>query len=194
MYQQALRNSINWREFYQHHFDLKPDQIDYAGSLWTQSQLSDKTPAPLFGEIPEILEKYKHLNHGIISQNSRELINKILSENRLTDYFRVIIGYEEVGIRKQKPDPAGLLLAIQKIRLQTPAIYIYIGDHETDILFARNVNTYFMTNHIHSKIYTIAALYQPGSKTETWAFPADFQAESVSDIDRILSKNSFETP
>ena len=188
-YQQALRKSINWRDFYQNHFDLKFDQIDYAGSLWTQSQLSDNTPAPVFSEIPKILEIFKHLNHGIISQNSRKLIDKIITENNLQKYFNVIVGYEEVGLRNQKPDPAGFLIGIKKVQSQISGIYVYIGDHETDILFAHNVNSYFKENQINSKIFTIATHYQSTSKRETWSLTPDFHAYSVADLEVILSKN-----
>ncbi|UCF64459.1 MAG: HAD family hydrolase [bacterium] len=188
-YQQALRKSTNWRDFYQHHFDLKNDQIDFAGSLWTQSQLSDNTPAPVFSDIPKTLELFSHINHGIISQNSRKLIYKIIAENNLQTYFNVIVGYEEVGLRNQKPDPAGFLIGIKKVHPQISGVYIYIGDHETDILFAQNVNNYFKANRINSKIFTVAVHYQSDAQKETWSLAPDFHAYCVADLESILNRN-----
>lgn len=190
IYQQVLRKSANWREFYQKYFSLTDEQTDYAGSLWTKSQLDDRTPVPVFNGIRVILEKFKHITHGIISQNSRQLIEQILKANNLQDYFSVIVGFEEVGIRQQKPDPAGLLVSITGMKSPPAGWYFYIGDHETDIIFAHNANAYFKSKKMKIKIYTIAAHYQPDSFTETWSKQPDFQAHSVSELEAILGEIS----
>lgn len=188
IYQQLLRKSANWREFYQKHFSLTEEQTDYAGSLWTKRQLDDRTPVPVFNGIREILEKFKHVTHGIISQNSRQLIQEILKENNLQEYFNVIVGFEEVGIRQQKPDPAGLLISVTGMKSPPAGWYFYIGDHETDIIFAHNANAYFKSNKMKIKIYTIAAHYQPDCFKETWSQLPDFQVHSVSELEDILGK------
>ena len=54
-YQSGLRNSTNWRDFYQNYFSFTNEKTDYAGSLWSECQLSDSTPVPVFEGIPQLL-------------------------------------------------------------------------------------------------------------------------------------------
>jgi HAD superfamily hydrolase (TIGR01549 family) len=186
LYQQALRKSSNWRDFYRNNFKISDDKTDYAGSLWTDYQLRDDTPAPVFKGIPQLLAEFRNIDHAIISQNSRDLIQKILAEDNLQDHFNFIIGYEEVGIRTQKPDPEGLISSMKKISNPISGTYIYIGDHESDVEFTRNTNRHLKDNDIKARVISIAVHYQSESDQHLWRYQPDFQVNSVSELKEII--------
>jgi phosphoglycolate phosphatase len=78
---------------------------------------------------------------GIVSSKYRYRIERILAEGGLASQFQVIIGGEDVT--QHKPDPAGLLLALQRLHL--PAIdVLYVGDHPVDAEAASRVGVPFM--------------------------------------------------
>ncbi|MCK4894709.1 MAG: HAD family hydrolase [Calditrichia bacterium] len=187
-YQSGLRNSTNWRDFYQNYFSFTNEKTDYAGSLWSECQLSDSTPVPVFEGIPQLLMELDNTVHAIISQNARDLINKILEENKLQKYFDFIVGYEEVGIRNQKPDPTGLITSMEKIEKPVSGKYVYIGDHETDVKFASNANSYLNANSIDAKVISVAAHLQSQCDEYPWSITPDFQAHSVLELKDILRK------
>jgi HAD superfamily hydrolase (TIGR01549 family) len=187
-YQQALLKSTNWRDFYQKYFKLTSEKTDYAGSLWSEYQRRNNTPAPVFKGISQLLDEFKKINQAIISQNSRDLIQKILDENNIQSYFSFIVGYEEVGFRNQKPDPEGLIKSMQRIENPISGIYIYIGDHESDVKFARDTNDYLRENDLDAKVISIATHYQSNPDLRTWSLQPDFHAYSVSELKGILRK------
>lgn len=187
-YQSALQRSTNWRDFYECYFKLSKEETDIAGSRWTEFQLHDSTPALVFEGIPQLLEEFKNVNHAIISQNSKDLIQKILDENNIHDYFDFIIGYEEVGMRHQKPDPEGLITSMEIIEKPISGSYIYIGDHESDVQFASNANRYLKENALGAKVISIAAHYQSESDQHPWTYLPDFHVYSVSELGDILRK------
>jgi len=187
-YQSALQESTNWRDFYERYFKMSKGETDNAGSRWTEFQLQDSTPVLVFESIPQLLEEFKNGNHAIISQNSRDLIQKILDENNIHDYFNFIIGYEEVGIRHQKPDPEGLITSMERIEKPISGTFIYIGDHETDVQFASNANRFLKKNALSAKVISIAAHYQSETDQHPWTYLPDFQADSVSELGDILRK------
>ena len=187
-YQQALRKSTNWRDFYHNFFELSIKNTDYAGSLWSKYQLRDNTHAPVFEGIPQLLDEFRDLDHAIISQNSKNLIRKILDENNLQKYFKFIIGYEEVNIRNQKPDPAGLIKSMGKFEQPISGIFIYIGDHESDVTFAGNANSYLKANNFDAKVISVAAHYHPKAEQHTWKHSPDFHAHTVSELRNVLRR------
>jgi phosphoglycolate phosphatase len=78
---------------------------------------------------------------GIVSSKYRYRIERILAESGLTSQFEVIIGGEDVA--QPKPDPAGLLLALQRLRLPAPDV-LYVGDHPVDAEAASRVGVPFI--------------------------------------------------
>ena len=128
------------------------------------------------------------MNHAIISQNSRDLIQKILGENNIQSYFNFIVGYEEVGMRHQKPDPEGLITSMEKIENSISGKFIYIGDHESDVQFASNANRYLKENALDAKVISIAAHYQSETDQHRWTYQPDYHAYSVSELKGILRK------
>ena len=78
---------------------------------------------------------------GIVSSKYRYRIERILAENHLAFEFEVIIGGEDVS--QHKPDPAGLLLALQRFHLPTTDV-LYVGDHPVDAEAASRAGMPFM--------------------------------------------------
>ena len=111
----AYRRAANWRELYLFEYGLTEQQTDEAGKLWAPYQLQDKTPSPLFGGIPEVLEALDNFPQGIVSQNGKAIILEVLAQHGLAKYFDCFVGYEEVEFKRQKPAPDGLLYCLEEL-------------------------------------------------------------------------------
>ena len=178
--------SPSWRYLYIHELGLSEEQTDIVGRLWTDYQRNDQTPVSFFPGIGDVLETLQDLPHGIVSQNSRESITKALETAGWMKYFRDILGYEEVDIRKQKPYPDGLLSCLEKIGGLQPGIVISIGDHETDIQSSINANAYFAQNNLETQVVSIWAAYGSFADYSTWNIQPDYVARKTSDIIDII--------
>jgi beta-phosphoglucomutase-like phosphatase (HAD superfamily) len=99
-YIRATRNAKNWRELYRNEFAMNEDEINKAGSLWTEYQLSDDSESPLFEGIDEVIRSLSGYPNLIFSQNSRSNIAQVLEGKDLMRCFVDIIGYEEVASSK----------------------------------------------------------------------------------------------
>jgi len=185
-YVSANKKTTNWRELYHHEFGLNEDQIDRAGSLWTEYQLNDNTPVPFFDDIPEVIRSLRNFPHGIVSQNSKSSIKYQLKVKKLLNYFGCIIRYEEVSLKKQKPAPDGLLLCIEKLTELTSGYIVYIGDHETDVQCAINANQQLTVNGSKLKVVTIGAFYCTGTNDSNWPSKPDYKTNNTKDIIKII--------
>lgn len=97
----------------------------------------------LFIETPRVIEKL-YINGfklGIVSTKFRYRIESILRREKLLDFFDVIIGGEDVS--SLKPNPMGLLLAVQKLSLTSSEV-TYIGDSTIDAETANNADIAFI--------------------------------------------------
>ncbi len=185
-YRLAARKAENWRSLYKNEFGLHENEIDEAGKLWTEFQLKDETEAPFFDGITNVIEVLEKYPHGIVSQNSRENIIQLLHKTKMLKYFKSILGYEEVGSSKQKPEPDGLLQCIFELVPIDTGIVVYIGDHETDIRCAINANNIFKENGSKINVISIGAFYDAASDISSWKIQPDFTAEKVEDIIEII--------
>jgi phosphoglycolate phosphatase len=97
----------------------------------------------LFPEVFSVLPEYK--KHGfqtaIVSTKYRYRIAGILDRDNASHYFDYIIGGEDV--KEHKPNPEGLLLAIQKLDVQKSEV-IYIGDTLIDAETAQRTGVEFI--------------------------------------------------
>jgi N-acetyl-D-muramate 6-phosphate phosphatase len=184
-YQKVARRSSNWRELYLKEFGLDEQQTDKAGKLWTQFQLKDNTLITIFPGLSSFLKETSHIPQGIISQNSRENIIKLLKANNIDQYFDSIIGYEEVDLLHQKPHPEGILKCANELGISNGTI-IYIGDHETDINTAVNAGVEFKKKEINIDIVTIAAYYGDEDNPKYWQTKPDLVAGKVDDLFEFL--------
>ncbi len=85
--------------------------------------------------------KDRGLSLGIVSTKFRSPIQAVLGRENLLGKFDVIIGGDDV--KQFKPDPHGLLLAIEQVRSQ-PGRTLYVGDNATDAETARRAGVPFV--------------------------------------------------
>ncbi|NNG26713.1 MAG: HAD-IA family hydrolase [Ignavibacteriaceae bacterium] len=185
-YHQAHVKSTNWREFYASSFNLKDDQINEAGKLWTEYQLKDRTKIQIFAGVAETIFELNKLPQGIVSQNSKTIIKNNLDENNLLSYFDEIIGYEQVDLKRQKPYPDGLLMCVEKLTDSKTGWVLYIGDHETDVQCAVNANNILSKNKMEIKIISIGAFYGFSVDTSGWSVLPDYEIKSADKIIEIV--------
>jgi HAD superfamily hydrolase (TIGR01549 family) len=187
-YHLANRRRSNWRELYRFEFNFSESQIDAAGQMWTAYQLSDDTEVTFYEGIEEVIGKLAEFPHGIVSQNSRSGIRQHLEKNHLLPFFKNIVGYEEVDLKKQKPEPDGLLSCIEKLSAFESGVVCYIGDHETDVQCAHRANRVLLENKVNVRILSIGACYDPETDVSTWNDRPDYEAQKVEDILEIVDQ------
>ena len=176
----------NWRDLYTKTFGLTEEQTDEAGKLWSEYQLDDTTPTPLFKGIRDALSSLQHFPHGIVSQNSRDAIAQTLRQDTLLHLFSSIIGYEEVDLRLQKPDPTGLLMCIEKLTRWEQGTVLYVGDHETDMECAFNTNRVLKQRGLGIHLLSIGASYSLDDGSPGWKTKPDYEAKLVGDLTKIV--------
>jgi HAD superfamily hydrolase (TIGR01549 family) len=187
-YKQALLRTTNWRDLYGREFGLSEPDVDRAGHLWPEYQELEKTPAPFFDGIKEVLERWKELPQGIVSQNGSAIINGILEANDAGEYFESIIGYEDVEFRLQKPSPEGLIHCIEILTGLQPGLVFYIGDHETDARCAELGQEILRERKLGIEIISIGAFY--GIEPQEWREDIfDYVAYRPGELTEIIAKN-----
>lgn len=180
-YDRAYRRLANWREFYTRHLGLDDNETDRAGRLWTRYQLEDETPVPLFDGVAETLRRLREHVHGVVSQNARTVIERTLADARLHGLFRSVVGYEEVPIRRQKPEPDGILLSLKQLRVDA-GVVVFVGDHPTDVLTAHNANQALQRTGSKVRIVSVVAAYSCGDSWQDWPHLPDHVASHPRDI------------
>ena len=185
-YSLANRRASNWRELYRQELNLTEKQTDKAGQLWTDYQLNDKTDVTFYEGIKAVISNLSKFPHGIVSQNSRSGIMQNLEKKQLLPFFKYIVGYEEVDLKKQKPEPDGLLSCMEKLSAIESGFVCYIGDHETDVRCVRAANRVLQEENVNVKIFSIGACYDSEMDTSTWDARPDFEAQKVEDILKIV--------
>jgi HAD superfamily hydrolase (TIGR01549 family) len=184
-YSLAHLKTSNWREFYKNNFGFSEQQIDEVGSMWTKYQLDDESPVQFIDGVEKVIIKLERYSQGIVSQNSRDQIIRSLDQSGVSSYIKCIIGYEEVDIKRQKPNPDGLLLCIRKLAQENSGIVIYIGDHETDVICVANANKILKENNSKIKILCIRAYYGSNIDNGSRGKAPDYEArtpESILDV------------
>ena len=111
-----------------------------------------------------------------------------LEKKQLLPFFKYIVGYEEVDLKKQKPEPDGLLTCMEKLSALESGYVCYIGDHETDVRCVRAANRVLQKENVNVKIFSIGACHESGMDTSTWNTRPDFEAQKVEDILKIVDK------
>jgi len=81
------------------------------------------------------------LTLGIVSTKYRRRIEAFLQREKLTDMFKIIVGGEDVAAHK--PDPAGLLMALEKLGHSSDRT-VYVGDSVVDAETAKRAYVAFV--------------------------------------------------
>ncbi len=185
-YLEANYRYKNWRELYKNCYQLSEEQVNEAGKLWSPCQLANETLADLYPGLDNTIKAFAYISQGICSQNASANIHKSLDAFGLASYFTAIIGYEEVSNLQQKPDPAGFLKCIEQMGLDIEkTALIYIGDHQEDVVFAKNAEHALREAGQEVSVISIAVGYS-GSSPETWHIKPDYIANSAEEINRII--------
>ena len=183
LYHQANHGAENWRDLYQRYLDLTEDETLLAGSKWAPYQQANQTPVVLFAGMKEALDTSSHMAHGICSQNSRANIRNVLKRHDLDHLFKAVIGYDSIPNDRQKPDPHGGLVCLDQIFAQRiPKSVAYVGDHEADVVFARNLQKALGSK---ARVISIAVTYSR-SEPDSWAIQPDHIAASPADLPSLF--------
>jgi len=186
-FEAADARSKNWRDFYRYDFGMTEKETDEGGRLFTEYQLQDDTPTPVFAGIGGVLASLDDLPQGVVSQNSRAMIQVTMAQEGLDHHIGAIVGYEEVAAGEQKPAPAGLLLCIQELTQLRPGTVFCIGNFETDILQAVKAQEALSQRGLDIKIVTIGMAAGDGSwSTRPWGTRPDYGVQHPEEIIRIV--------
>ncbi|RTL00100.1 MAG: HAD family hydrolase [Proteobacteria bacterium] len=127
----------------------------------------------------------KILLWGICSQNCSSNIANTLKYLNLDNCFSSIIGYDDISLNNQKPNPAGFLKCLENIRFNNANVIVYIGSHQGDINFAYNAKIELSKINRDLSIKTIAVSYS-GAIPENWLVKADYIAKTPDEIKSIV--------
>lgn len=182
-YHIANHQAKNWQDLYVNYYGMTENEMRIAGTLWTEYQLKNNTPVKLFAEIKETVNQI-NLPQGICSQNSSENILQVLNKYEIAHKFNSIIGYDDIPSNKQKPSPYSGIKCLNQLfkRLNNKTI-IYIGDHEGDVEFARNIEKELLNDN---KVISILVKYS-GANPSSWKYKPDFELESPNDLLEVIN-------
>jgi len=181
-YDQVNRGYANWRDLYTNEFGLSEAETDRVGRTWTRYQLEDDTPAPVFDGVAGVLAALRFVPHGVVSMNGRPQIARSLREANLHERFACIVGWEDVDIRRQKPEPDALLQCLQRLTGLEPGTVLYVGDHETDARCAANAERVLAERGAALSIVTVAAGFAGQPDVQRWSVRPDHTAQHPHDI------------
>ena len=174
----------NWQDLYVNYYGMTETEMKRAGSLWTEFQLKDSTLVPLYPEIKNTIQQLR-IPQGICSQNSSENIRQVLDTNELLHIFSAVIGYDDIPHHAQKPSPESGVVCLQKIfTAPRNKTIFYIGDHEGDIVFARNIEREIQ--HGNNKVISIAVTYS-GADILNWEAKPDYEISSPLELLRLIN-------
>ncbi|MBI5920059.1 MAG: HAD hydrolase-like protein [Betaproteobacteria bacterium] len=106
--------------------------------------LAEKTPKRLvYDGVFEALEHFqeRHCSLAICTNKPRNLVEKVLSETGLANYFPCVVAGGDLPT--QKPNPANLLCCLEHFDLQ-PSQAIFIGDSRVDQMTAESADVPFI--------------------------------------------------
>jgi HAD superfamily hydrolase (TIGR01549 family) len=187
-YDLANKNATNWRDLYTKEFGLSEKETDRAGRLWTEYQLLDRTPTPMYAGVDAVIHALAELPQGIVSMNSKSNIEQSLVDYQILDRFKMVVGYEEVDIQRQKPEPDGLLNCLETLTSFSHGKVIYIGDHETDVKCARNANRALRELKVQTEVISVGAFYGDHNDDADWQIKPDYRAKSAPEIVNIIQR------
>lgn len=89
-----------------------------------QRELEAVEELPIYPGVSDFISKAQaaHLSVGIVSGALRSEIDLVLTRTNLTPHFSVIVAGDD--IQTSKPDPAGYLLAVDRLNQQFPDLSI----------------------------------------------------------------------
>ncbi len=181
-YDLAIHRNQNWQDLYRLEFRMTPDLIQAAGRLWTAYQFEDSTPTAWFEGIVEVVREFEDRPQAIVSMNTRDNIEAALRVVGLECAFQLVIGCGEVGYRRQKPQPDGLLHCLETLTELEGGTVMYIGDHPVDAECAANANAELERRQVELRVTAVAATYGSAGPDEGWPIEPDFRARTPHEV------------
>jgi phosphoglycolate phosphatase-like HAD superfamily hydrolase len=142
----------------------------------------------VFEGVAEALEALRQRGHGIVSQNASSQIARTLAGARLAQHFRVVVGYDDVDIKRQKPEPDGVLRCLEQLTALEPGCVVYIGDHETDVRCARNAQRALAARGLGVELVSVAACFGGHPGPSAWTHQPDHVAWSPQQVVEIARR------
>ena len=184
-YHVANHGAKNWQELYVDYYGLTHDEMIVAGGMWAEHQEKNQTEVMLFDGIKSVLQQFSQLPHGICSQNSQNNIRRVLQTHQIDSPFKAIVGYDDVSNGNQKPHPFGGIKCVESmLDSANGQLLMYIGDHEADTKFARNLQAALGEE---TQVISVAAGYSR-SEPSRWQTQPDYIAHQVEDLMDIIGK------
>jgi len=181
-YERALQRHYDWKQFYRQELGLTADEVLDAGNHWAEFQRTDTTAAHSYPGVPEVVAALSPVPQGIVSLNSQPNIVRFLQQLGLAGHFGEVIGYEQFEPPRHKPAPDPLVACIDRLTGLRPGSVMYIGDHESDVLCARNTRDLFAREGIAIRVLSIGAVYAPLVDDSAWSVKPDFRADEPEQI------------
>lgn len=127
----------------------------------------------IFPETRSVLHKLKKLGieMGLVTNTSREAADQMLSMHKLRSFFKVIVTREDV--RRLKPDPEGVLLAIKKLNGYS---FFFVGDLAHDSFAAKKAGG--------------MSIIVRRNRLKTLGFEADYVVNSLEGVPDIVLGSS----
>lgn len=157
-YSKALLRSTGWRDLYRKYLGLTDLEIDQSAKLWDTFYKRDTTKACLHSDVSHVLDALQLLPQGIVSNNYENIIEDMLIDLAISNYFSFILGAKELPENLQKPNPQFLLCGVNKIAKKAGNI-IYVGNHSVDFIMVKSANDYLDSINSDLSIHGIALSY-----------------------------------
>lgn len=131
--------SPNWFKMYEA-FGIPREKYEEADGIWL-AEAGKHTPQ-LFPEARPLLDALSsRYILGLVTSGSGDRVKRDLASTGIGDYFQVIVTGTDIS--KPKPDPQGLLIALDNLAI-SPEQALYVGDAREDCLMARAAGVPFI--------------------------------------------------
>ncbi|NLM60897.1 MAG: HAD hydrolase-like protein [Clostridiales bacterium] len=160
--------------------------MEFYGFTWEQADIAVKKyreyyeaegikDGMIYTGIPELLRDLKRSNKTLIlaTSKSQHYFPRILENLGIEDCFDIVVGSSSDGSRSSKEDVLDYALKLAGITDNSDAVMV--GDRKFDVIGARAFG-----------IETIGVLYGYGSREEFEAAGADYIAEDIEALRRLL--------
>ncbi|MGU5728868.1 HAD family hydrolase [Aeromonas jandaei] len=182
-YHYANHAAKNWQALYVDYYGMSLAEMLLAGSLWAKHQEMNRTAVHFFDGLAQLIATFSAVPHGICSQNSQRNIRSVLAQHGVNEWFHSVVGYDDVPAQMQKPHPCGGLKCLESMLGQASGrSLIYIGDHEADVQFARNLQAELGGS---ARVISVAVAYSH-STPELWEHKPDHIARKVEELYPII--------
>ncbi len=181
-YDLAIHRTQNWQHLYRDHFALSSEMIEAAGALWTRYQREDDTPNRWYDGVADAVRSLDRWPQAIVSMNTRANIRAALADQGLASAFSLVIGCEEVGYDRQKPEPDGLLHCLERLTDLGAGVVLYVGDHPVDAQCAANANLRLAARGVRLRVVAVGAAYGTAAGTDPWPVEPSVRVASPRDV------------